>query len=234
MEQLFQMLKIINNFKYFEYKTKLLGDTEVDRNNEVLENETSSALLKYLTNFWKSTEMPLINCKMEIKVKWIIYCVSSIQDTKFPSSLCQCKIIKNYQNVILKDQKDQFRGMNIKKKLRIKIQQMNMNIFLDQTLLEFNRLFVLINLNRGKGARFFKTGRYYLPKGIIKICIIINGKNSYDNAIDSGIKRYEEIRKLTKGQDEDYTTRCLLDYKYIQKYYKLIAIDVSRKKELKK
>ena len=58
MEQLFQMLKIINNFKYFEYKTKLLGDTEVDRNNEVLENETSSVLLKYLTNFWKSTEMP--------------------------------------------------------------------------------------------------------------------------------------------------------------------------------
>ena len=89
MEQLFQMLKIINNFKYFEYKTKLLGETEVDRNNEVLENETSSVLLKYLTNFWKSTEMPLINCKMEIKVKWIIYCVFSIQDTKFPSSLCQ-------------------------------------------------------------------------------------------------------------------------------------------------
>ena len=36
----------------------------------------------------------------------------------------------------------------------------------------------------------------------------INGKNFYDSAIDSDIKRYEEIRKLTTGQSEDYTTGC--------------------------
>ena len=42
--------------------------------------------------------------------------------------------------------------------------------------------------------------------------MIINGKNFYDQAIDSDIKRYEEMGKLTKGQGEDYTTGCLLDY----------------------
>ena len=36
-------------------------------------------------------------------------------------------------------------------------------------------------------------------------------KNFYDQAIDSDIKRYEETRKLTTGQGEDYTTGCLLD-----------------------
>ena len=34
----------------------------------------------------------------------------------------------------------------------------------------------------------------------------------YNQAIDSDIKGYEEIRKLTTGLGEDYTTGCLLDY----------------------
>ena len=51
-------------------------------------------------------------------------------------------------------------------------------------------------------------------------------------AIDSDIKRYEEIRKITTVQDEDYTTECLLDYEFIKNYYRLIAVDLSRQKEL--
>ena len=31
--------------------------------------------LKYLSNFWRSLEMPLINCKVELPVKWIENCV---------------------------------------------------------------------------------------------------------------------------------------------------------------
>ena len=59
--------------------------------------------------------------------------------------------------------------------------------------------------------------------------MIINGKNFYDQAIDSDIKQYEEIRKLTTWQGEEYTTRCLLDYYYYKKnYYRLIAVDLSR------
>ena len=45
--------------------------------------------------------------------------------------------------------------------------------------------------------------------------MIINGKNFYDQAIDSHIKPYGEIRKLRTGQGEDYTTGCLLYYDYI-------------------
>ena len=46
------------------------------------------------------------------------------------------------------------------------------------------------------------------------------------------MKRYEEIRKLTTEKGEDYTTACLLDYDYLKNQYKLIAIDLSRQKEL--
>ena len=40
------------------------------------------------------------------------------------------------------------------------------------------------------------------------------------NIFDSDKKRYEEIRKLTTGQGEDYTTGCLLDYGYIKDHYR--------------
>ena len=45
-------------------------------------------------------------------------------------------------------------------------------------------------------------------------------------------KRYKKIRKLTAGQGEDYTTGYLLDYEYTKNYYRLIAVDLSRQKEL--
>ena len=50
---------------------------------------------------------------------------------------------------------------------------------------------------------------------------------SYDQSIDSDIKRLKAIRKLTTGQDQDYTTGCLLDYEYVKNNYRLIAIDFS-------
>ena len=43
---------------------------------------------------------------------------------------------------------------------------------------------------------------------------------------------YKDIRKLTTGKDEDYTTECLLNYEYIKNHYRLIAIDLSGQKEL--
>ena len=45
------------------------------------------------------------------------------------------------------------------------------------------------------------------------------------------LKRYKEVRKLPTGKDEDYTTGCLLDYDYTN-HYRLIAVDLSRQKEL--
>ena len=57
---------------------------------------------------------------------------------------------------------------------------------------------------------------------------MINGKNFYGKEINSDIKRYEEIWKLATGQDEDYNTRCLLNYNYIKKHYGLTTVDLNR------
>ena len=45
-------------------------------------------------------------------------------------------------------------------------------------------------------------------------------------------KRYEENRKLRTGQGEDYTIGCLIGYDYIKNHYRLIAADLSSRKEL--
>ena len=70
-------------------------------------------------------------------------------------------------------------------------------------------MFILLYLNRETYVKEFKTRIEYLPKSIMKNYNVI--KNFYDQPIDSDMKRYEDIRKLTIGQGDDYTTGCLLD-----------------------
>ena len=61
-----------DNFKYFKYKSKLLGNTELHPNI----NNTNRTL-KCFSNFWRSLEMPLINSKVGLKHQWKKYCVLS-------------------------------------------------------------------------------------------------------------------------------------------------------------
>ena len=44
-----------------------------------------------------------------------------------------------------------------------------------------------------------------------------HGRNFYDQSINDLIKQYDEIRKISTGQDDDYTTGCLLDFAYFGK-----------------
>ena len=53
-------------------------------------------------------------------------------------------------------------------------------------------------------------------------------KNFFDQPVKNDKVTYENIRKITIGQGDDYTTGCLLDYIYFKKYYKMIAVDLSK------
>ena len=61
---------------------------------------------------------------------------------------------------------------------------------------------------------------------------MIDGKNFVDQPINNMVKTFENIRKITIGQGDDYTTGCLLDYTYFKKYYKMIAEDLSKQQAL--
>ena len=54
----------------------------------------------------------------------------------------------------------------------------------------------------------------------------------FDQPVKNDKVTYENIRRITTGQGDNYTTGCLLDYTYFKKYYKMIAIDLSKQQAL--
>ena len=74
----------INNSQSFRDKTALLEKTanDVNNTNSSVKDAKKVAPLKYLSNFWRSLEMPLINCKVYLELNWIEDCIfSSAGDT---------------------------------------------------------------------------------------------------------------------------------------------------------
>ena len=54
----------------------------------------------------------------------------------------------------------------------------------------------------------------------------------FDQPIKNNKITYENIRKISTGQGDDYTTGCLLDYTYFKNYYKMIVVDLSKQQAL--
>ena len=105
--------------------------------------------------------------------------------------------------------------------------------FLKSKFVGVNRLFVLVHSNRDVNAiKGIKLGDIIYQNVLLKIITPSSMERTYGEPIDSDIKRYKKIKKLTAGQSEDYTTGCLLDYGYIKNHCRLIAVDLSRQKEL--
>ena len=61
---------------------------------------------------------------------------------------------------------------------------------------------------------------------------MIDGRNFLDQPVKNKLVTYHNIRKIATGQGDDYTTGCLLNYPYFESYYKMIAIDLSKKQAL--
>ena len=63
----------IDNSKLFKYKAALVGKTAnaVNNTNSSVKNTKIAVPSKYLSNFWRSLEMPLINCKIHLELNWI-------------------------------------------------------------------------------------------------------------------------------------------------------------------
>ena len=61
---------------------------------------------------------------------------------------------------------------------------------------------------------------------------MIGGQNFFDQLVRNDLITYDNIRKIATGQGDDYTTGCLVDYSYFEKYYKIIAIDLSKQQAL--
>ena len=96
-------------------------------------------------------------------------------------------------------------------------------------------MFVLVydNTEGDNQVSFDSLKRYFLPRvNIENYNIKIDGRNFRDQPVNGSIKQYYEVRKVSTGQVDDYTTRCLLDFAYFEKNCRLIAADLNKRKAL--
>ena len=187
--------------------------------------------------------MTLTNCKIKLNLTWKKECVLStdavfiVNDTKM------------YVPVVTlskEDNKD-FIGQQNKGFQRsiywneYKTKEINANadanvfkyINLNPFFQGFNRLFVMAYNRANDQPTRNGQQKYYLPRiDLEKYNVIIDGRNFYDNPIESDIEKYRELKQVMIGKGEDYTTRSLLDFNYALKHYKLVAVDLSKQKEL--
>ena len=106
-------------------------------------------------------------------------------------------------------------------------------INLDPSFQGVNKLFVMAYSTAANQPTRNDRRKCYLPRiDLKKYNVIIDGRNFYHKPIESDIEKYKELKKVMIGKREDYTTGSLLDYDYFKKNYKLVAVDLSKQKEL--
>ena len=181
--------------------------------------------LKYLSNFWRVLEMPLINCEVNLMLIWSSTCVIinstgagtfTITDTKLYVPIVTLSTQDNAK--LLQQLKSGFkRVINWNKYLskpELLAQNPNLNHLVEPSFQGVNRIFVLAFEN---DAQRTSHSGYYLPNVKLKdYNIMINGENVFDQPIKNNKVTYKNIRKNATGQGDDYATGCLLDYPYFK------------------
>ena len=211
----------------FKYKVESLGNPVLDGN--IAKRSVKVVVpLKYLSNFFRSLEMPLINCKIKLNLTWKKECVLSTDTGDSVFIINDTKMHVPVVTLSKEDNKDFIEQQNKGFQRSIywneyKTKEINENadanvfkyINLDPSFEDFNRLFVMAH-NRANGQPTRNGQRkYYLPRiDLEKYNVIIDGRDFYDNAIESDIEKYRELKKVMIGKGEDYTTGSLLDFNY--------------------
>ena len=244
---------VVNSSAY-KYKNKIIGNTYnvdaaaagYDANKNGTQEVEIAIPLKYLGNFWRALNIPL---------KWNKNCIiTSLKERQVDAgppvvtdgaptgaslAINDCKL---YIPVVTLSKDDEIKLLtNLKSGFTREIEwnkyrsQMttqainnNLSILIDPTFTIVNRLFVLAYQNADERQSF---SQFYLPKVIVKdYNVIIDKLVFFDLPIKTEEEAYEKIIDISRNNE--YTTGNLLDYDYFKKYYKLIAIDLSKQQVL--
>ena len=208
-----------DNSSSFKYKISLLGNPVV-ANNIARRNVKIVVPLKYLSNFFRSLEMPLINCKIKLNLTWKKECVLSTDDGNAVFIINDTKMYIPVVTLSKEDNKDFIKQQNKGFQRSIywneyKTKEINedadANVFkyinLDPSFQGVNRLFVMAyNRAHGHPTRNGQQ-KYYLPRiDLEKYNVIIDGRNFYNNPIKSDMEKYRELKKVMIRKGEDNTT----------------------------
>ena len=183
--------------------------------------------LIYLSNFWRSLEMPLINCKGELSLKWIQHCVLTtfanasnvafkITDTKFYVPVVTLSTEGNAK--LAKQLSEGFKR----------------SVYWNKYKMINDKLVEITDANTKKKTEFLVSSY----QGVKRLFVL-----AYDNTVGNtqvSVDSFEKCpsesknwrlqhwnwwKKVSTGQGDYYTTGCLLDFGYFEKKCRLIAAD---------
>ena len=239
----FDNIKVVNS-NTFKYKNKIIGNTcnvnagsdgyDVNKNGT---QEVELAIpLKYLGNFWRALNIPLISCEVSLELKWDKNCViTSLEQrdigggnrdnapTGATLSITDCKL---YVPAVTLSKDDEIELLtNLKSGFTKEIEwnkyrsQMtteainnNLNILIDPTFTNVNRLFVLAYQNADDRQLY---SQFYLSRVMVKdFNVIIDKLAFFDQPIKTEEEAYEKIIDISRNNE--YTAGNLLDYDYLK------------------
>ena len=181
--------------------------------------------LKYLSNFWRSLEMPLINCKIELSLKWIENCVlttapigADANATGADSATFKITDAKRYVSIVTLSAEDNAKLSKLLREgfkrsvywnkyqvidnIEVSINNANEEKYirerLDASYQRVKRLFVLAydNTAGNNQVSINSFKKYFLPRVKIEnYNIKIVGRSFYDQTVNDSIKQYDKVRK---------------------------------------
>ena len=199
----------IDNSQSFKYKAALLGKT-VDAGNNIDSSIKDAKIvvpLKYLSNFWRSLEMPLINCKVYLELNWVEDCILSNDEDSAKFAITDAKLHVCIVTLSTKDSANLTKQLNKGFKIFVycnsyktkpaKVIEQGKNLYklLNASFQGVKRSFVLAYFvaagdNADQEAGIKDNRKYFPPKGDIKnYNVLIDGRNFYDQPINDIIKQ---------------------------------------------
>ena len=233
-----------SNSEYFKYKKSIVGKTPED--NDSLTKAEVVIPLKYLRNFWRSLNIPLIHCEVELNLTWSKNCVLTDMTTKdaedddsaivAPSGakyeIADTKLYvpvvtlsKENDRKLLDQLKTGFKRIikwhKYRSEMTIQSQNNNLNHLIDLTFTNVNRLFVL-SFQRIAGenntAKDYRDSfsQYYVPNVRIKDLNVLIDGESF---FDLPVKTKEKAYEkiMDMTSNNDYATGNLLNFGYFKK-----------------
>ena len=242
----FNNIKVVNS-NTFKYKNKINDNT----NNAGTKDIELATLLTYLGNFWRALNIPLISCEVSLELKCDKNCVITSLEQRVIAGAnppardnaptgptlakTDCRLYvpvvtlsKDDDIKLLTNLKSGFKREIIWNKYRSQMTteavNNNLNILVDPIFTNINRLFVLAYPTADNRQSY---SQFYLPKVMVKdYNVNIDKLIFFDLPIKTEEEAYEKIIDISRNNE--YTTGNFLDYDYFKKYYKLIAIDLSK------
>ena len=199
----------------FKSKVEITGNTSSNGNTKDVEIIVP---LKYLSNFWRTLEMSLINCEVNLILTWSSTCVITNSKGAGKFAITDTKLYVPVVTLSTKDNAKLLQQLKVGFKrtinwnkyqsdLKTYAQDRYLDHLVDPSFQGVDRLFVLSFENEDDRTSY---SNYYLPKVAIKdYSVIIDGKNFLDQPINSKFKTFENIRKIETGKVRKITQLVL-------------------------